>query len=600
MLWRNLIDEVMNCSERDVGCAGATAPGGETVRIQSEGWIPLERALKRLQCYACIVGGDNVVGGVIPGMSPSSPATTPKHIPGIAQFTPPSTPTHLPTDPDADTPSTPHLSSPIQLGAEYVVTPTTDLTNEIAEELITLMCEFSAHPNRFVREAACGVTESILNLKGEELEVVGTTRTVLLTALAVGLQDNWSQVRYRATHCAQAFCRTQLRDDVDEVHTLLLPRICMNRYYVAEGVRSVTHAFWKELVGQNGVILVGKHIAAVVAYYCAQIVEKNHAVREAACNCIAELFKKMPQEETMKPYVTTLLDAADGACEDPSWPVRDVACLCVSHILRRFPDSISEEETSRGYARFLYQAEDAIPSVRSNAASALANFASISDATLSKVLIDVKELLAKIHTQPESTQSSTDLSNVTTFGVAKQKHDNDVAAHTGKPMYGCGSLAPGPSTARVLGETMHTGCSGGPGKARTDLDPWYATDTAVYALRELSCNGVPAATLLPLLEAIPDTLRVKHFVAYPVYWKTVWRCVPEIVAHCGKRPLSSWVSNLVHYLFEALQCDCRQAATAAADCIIALKRTYGETVWVSKLDPAQTRLMHHPLIKGAF
>ena len=57
-------------------------------------------------------------------------------------------------------------------------------------------------------------------------------------------------------------------------------------------------------------------------FYISQSEADNHAVREAACACIAELGSKINQE-CVRPHVPLLLDALKVCFEDDSWPVRD-------------------------------------------------------------------------------------------------------------------------------------------------------------------------------------------------------------------------------------------------------------------------------------
>ena len=57
-------------------------------------------------------------------------------------------------------------------------------------------------------------------------------------------------------------------------------------------------------------------------FYISQTEADNHAVREAACACIAELGSKLDKDR-VRPYVMGLLDALLICFKDESWPVRD-------------------------------------------------------------------------------------------------------------------------------------------------------------------------------------------------------------------------------------------------------------------------------------
>jgi hypothetical protein len=99
------------------------------------------------------------------------------------------------------------------------------------------------------------------------------------------------QVRFAASVAARAFFR-KLGPVKEPYLPLLVPPMCLNRYYVAEGVRSYSQATWAEVVGTDGPAVVASVIEHVVRHYIQQSNVDNYAVREAACHCIAELAHK--------------------------------------------------------------------------------------------------------------------------------------------------------------------------------------------------------------------------------------------------------------------------------------------------------------------
>ncbi len=291
------------------------------------------------------------------------------------------------------------------------------------------------HPNRFVRETAHFTLKSLCGaLPPEELAAVGEG---LAVRIADGLSDNWSQVggslrmggggmrwgcfsvparvsgtcmhawkkegvfpqpkptnqpttrstnpqvRYAACVAARAFTAGIPPESASRFYPALLPAMCLNRYYVAEGVRLYAQESWRRAVGERGRGLVAAHIDDVVrgagrgrgagacvgspadahttcftnhqpptartrnstlnlyavtptepnpnpllqvAYYIAQSKANNHAVREAACACIAELMEKVDKAAAAR-HVPALLRALVTCFKDMSWPVRDAACV---------------------------------------------------------------------------------------------------------------------------------------------------------------------------------------------------------------------------------------------------------------------------------
>lgn len=87
------------------------------------------------------------------------------------------------------------------------------------------------------------------------------------------------------------------------------------------------------------------HISQV-SYYIDATEADNHAVREAACACIAELALKIATD-AVRAHVSDLLHALTVCFNDDSWPVRDgediiiISCTEGITTLCSRPDKIS-------------------------------------------------------------------------------------------------------------------------------------------------------------------------------------------------------------------------------------------------------------------
>ncbi len=69
--------------------------------------------------------------------------------------------------------------------------------------------------------------------------------------------------------------------------------IFLCRYYVAEGVKLYSQETWRRVTDGRGVEMVEESLEKMVEFYVSQSQASNHAVREAACACIAELGSKV-------------------------------------------------------------------------------------------------------------------------------------------------------------------------------------------------------------------------------------------------------------------------------------------------------------------
>lgn len=51
----------------------------------------------------------------------------------------------------------------------------------------------------------------------------------------------------------------------EEFYPVLLPKLCLNRYYTAEGIRIFVQDSWKLIVGTEGIFLVSKYMSDIVS-----------------------------------------------------------------------------------------------------------------------------------------------------------------------------------------------------------------------------------------------------------------------------------------------------------------------------------------------
>jgi hypothetical protein len=127
-----------------------------------------------------------------------------------------------------------------------------------------------------------------------------TTVTILVTTLA----DNWSQVRMAAS----VLCRTLLLQVLTagntellqtQIYPQLIPRMCLNRFYLAQGVKLYSQETWKILFGENssfggnnqGQEMVVRYAGAVCRYYAKMADADNHCVREVRNICFVGIHQ---------------------------------------------------------------------------------------------------------------------------------------------------------------------------------------------------------------------------------------------------------------------------------------------------------------------
>ncbi|KAJ0394949.1 hypothetical protein ATCC90586_006784 [Pythium insidiosum] len=191
--------------------------------------------------------------------------------------------------------------------------PFTYLTPEIWE-LITIKSVF--HINRHVRVVGLDAITVLCELAPVGfLDSRRDLSDVLCKCIVRGMQDNWAQVRYAASHTTREFLLKLEPIAREDYFPMLVPRICLNRYYIAERVQKLSQETWRQLMGDRGREVVARYATEIVDYY---IEMTSHCVREAACHCIAELATKV-DAAAVRPHVPRLLDALLYSFRDSSW-----------------------------------------------------------------------------------------------------------------------------------------------------------------------------------------------------------------------------------------------------------------------------------------
>jgi hypothetical protein len=332
------------------------------------------------------------------------------------------------------------------LGSRYYEVVGQD-SNELDLDAILKHLEYSAvtHVNRHVRAAAIAVLEQLVVAAGDDARYWpyledGSLRQTIVTVLKAGLADNWSQVRMAGSVLNRVFLTTLKEtcnfpdEKLRSLYTALVPRMCLNRFYLAQGVKLYSHQTWKLVFPENGVQVVADTIGPIVRYYVQMCDADNHVVREAACQAVAELSVKIGMDDeyssALQPHVSILLQALLMCFHDESWPVRDEACLACGTFCRAYPDECrSELETL--WTRWTEQLTDQIWSVRADAAVALGQACqAYGQDFLDRLLKFIHENLPAAKNQPKMTMDE------------YKALQNNMEAHTDSQLYSCGSLAP--------------------------------------------------------------------------------------------------------------------------------------------------------------
>ncbi|XP_033114382.1 uncharacterized protein LOC117114802 [Anneissia japonica] len=463
---------------------------------------------------------------------------------------------------------------------------------QIDQNLLDLIFQALVHTNRFVRETGFQVCAAFVSCTAtrsddrESMEMDGELSDSnpmvhfgeqFTSHLSNGLADNWSQVRLAASVATRKFLLNLPSEAAKEkFYPALLPRMCLNRYYVAEGVRIYSQETWRQVTHSEGKQLVEKYIQEVVIYYINQTLADNHAVREAACACIAELGSKI-DKEVVRPHVEDLLKALLDCFKDESWPVRDAACVACGNFVLCFPEE-SKPSMDALYPLFFGNIADNIPSVRQGAAVALGNVAKAYGEGAICILLDkIKEGIAGLEKQPESSERYSSLDkDPATFGVVKRLRDNDMELHSNKQMYSCGSLAP------KMGRGSKGGCMDH--QFKRPSEPWELCDGCIYLLSELSTIKSTEESVVEMLPSVADCGRNHNYTQHVCLLETICKQLPIIAKNIEKRRFKSHLDKFLDPLFYALSCDSALTSSAASLCLIEIGKYVGPNILKGRVE----------------
>ncbi|XP_015919136.2 uncharacterized protein [Parasteatoda tepidariorum] len=458
----------------------------------------------------------------------------------------------------------------------------------ITNSFLELLFKTLSHTNRFVRETGYYVLGSLVSCgtscQGSSHNAFSAENFghQIATQLGVGLSDNWSQVRLASSECTRSFLLSFDEENDREVfYPQLLPKMCLNRYYIADGVRIYSQESWRRIVKENGRMFVKKYIDKFVEHYISQTKADNHAVREAACACVAELASKVDKEATQS-HVPRLLQTLVDCFSDDSWPVRDAACLACGNFILCFPNE-SKNVLNLLYPLFFMNLKDGIPSVRQGAAGALAN---VVKAYGVEAYLNIKpqilDGLKGVKDQPSESEKYSQLSKgPATFSVVKKLRDNDMELHSNQQMYSCGSLAP----------KMGRGGGCGDRTFRKEAEPWELADGFVYLTAELAQINEITSHVCELLPLVHEAASCKHYTHHVVLLESLCKLLPNICKGVGKKIFKQYLDMFLEDVFYSLTCENILTSSAASQCLSLLSSSIGPNILRARVENLNPRFV---------
>ena len=310
----------------------------------------------------------------------------------------------------------------------------------------------SSHINRYIRQATFELLHILMKqyspgtLGWSEGEFV----PLLSQCISNGLADNFSQVRFPATFAARYFLIAMNASDREKyVWPLLLPRVCLNRYYPADGVKFASLDLWREVTQGKGKDLVTQNLSEAYRYYASMVENKSHLICEAACWVLGELGTII-DANAIAPFLPGILDMLGGSLGDDSWQVRGAACVATGRVIEAHPKETCNAACDVFLPLWIMHLDDHIWSLRSDSAAALgiAMRSPIDRLSHSAIDASVNFLACHLSSAAEPKRNFSFIPESSSlFSFIKRKDKDDTSNSSSSPL---AKPLPMPSTARSM------------------------------------------------------------------------------------------------------------------------------------------------------
>lgn len=424
---------------------------------------------------------------------------------------------------------------------------------EIDESFWEALSKSIEHPNKYVRESGQYLLKDLCDSASEDFTVSVSHK--LVPIISSGLEDTWCQVRYAASQAVRSYL-IKVKERAKEYEAVLLPRMCINRFYVAEGVKLYSHDTWKLYCPENGRQKLVDICEAVVEFYIDQTQSESHAVREAACLGIAELVTKVAEMagQRLEALVPQLISALLDSFRDVSWAVRDRASVATAELVTSFPDISSRFLPELKELWFAHLADNVI-SVRKNTAWALSKAAKIYRSRDENFMSEISNYL---------------MSNFNKLREQREFEEThiQVQQHTNNSAYSCESLSP------ELENFDH-------GFARERF-PWEITNGCLYLISEVASFDpeLSAQYIRDLgdLALLNDYKSAHHFREY------LWKEISNLAKNMGKQIFKRDLEYLIDPMFRDTQSKSENLRATSEDCIRDLSKLIGPSIFRGRVE----------------
>lgn len=461
-----------------------------------------------------------------------------------------------------------------------------------------MLCTCALHLNRFVRGCAFRAIDAVFtslhkadltgktDLPDKVLDSVASSSD-LVARLGSGLCDEWANVRMEASVALRTFLsalQTPVRREC--FYDELLPRMCVNRYYVAVGVATYSRETWRLILGDQGKETVVRWLQTIVPFYIMQTKLANSESREAAIKCIGELAARVDRV-AVSPFAVAVFEALlPRLSRVDAWEVKASACNSIKDLVRTFP---AEFNLSANFPQLLPSLSallaDAVFSVREGAAIVLGELVRASGENAGDLVLQLCIDGLKAATRETDERAKYGKEDLAGW---KRAQDNDVALHSNQDTIDCCAVGElDPDDSEMLDNLSLSAIYTRAQKNKLDLrhNSWERTDGCLYLVRELAVSGrwklresgvcKKGLCLEDALAEMAHVATLRHFMKHLSLLTNLWNVLPDIAKAFGQESFKQQFEGFVDPLAYSLSCEDGLTVDAAKICIVELDRFLG-------------------------
>ena len=167
----------------------------------------------------------------------------------------------------------------------------------------------------------------------------------------------------------------------------LLPGLCLNRFYVADGVNTIAIEIWFKFINTiGGKKLISYYINDIIDYYIVMSKASNHMVSEAALLGINELLLRINKKYIL-PKINNIFGNIIICLNSDSWPVVDSATICSGNLIRNYAKKC-EKKLLFFFGSWTSSSRSTIWSVRENSSIAFCDALKTTDLDIKLIILN--------------------------------------------------------------------------------------------------------------------------------------------------------------------------------------------------------------------